>query len=336
MKKSTKKMLIQIGVAAGLLAVLLVIFLLALKPGETRKDKWGKIAFFEGIQKDKIEGIQIEMTRNGITFQTIINKISNEWVILSPFMVRADPFAIDKLLDDLLLIASEGMLTNVSSERLSEYGFDEPSSAVFFGLNDGTSHSLINGRLAPTENYYYTIHDQRTNDVYFTFAYKFSSVEKTPGELANKQLFDDQLQPIPSVTNIQMNNSAGEFYAFGRVSNAGGIYWEMTSPRRMKVDEYSLRRKQLEIFAVSANTYAAYDQSPDTLRFFELDRPRYHVRIASDNGAVSDLYIGGLSVSNFVFGYSTAKPGVFQIYESDIVEPFKFSVNDFMPVEVQQ
>jgi hypothetical protein len=104
----------------------------------------------------------------------------------------------------------------------------------------------------------------------------------------------------------------------------------------MKVDEYSLRRKQLEIFAVNANTYAAYDQAPETLNFFGLNRPRYHVRIASDNGAVSDLYIGGLIVSNFVFGYSTAKPGVFQIYESDITAPFKFTVSDFTVPEAAQ
>jgi hypothetical protein len=161
-------MLIQIGIAAGLLAVLLVVFLLGLKPGETKKDKWGKLTFFENIQKDKIQGIQIEMNRNGMGFQTIINKISNEWVILSPFVVRADPFAIDKLLEDLILISSEGMLTNVSVEKLTEYGFDEPTSAIFIGLNDNTTHSLINGRIAPTENYYYTIFDQKTNNVFYT------------------------------------------------------------------------------------------------------------------------------------------------------------------------
>ncbi len=336
MKKSSKKMIVQISVFGGILAVLLIVFLLIIKPNENKKKEFGKITFFDGIQKDSVDGIQISLFRNGMEFHTLINKISNEWYILSPFYVRADPFAIDKLLDDVLVIASERVLTNVNPEKLVEYGFESPTSAVYLGLHDGKTVSLVNGLISPIENYYYTLFNNDTNTVYITYAYKFSSVEKTPGELANKQIFDERLQPIPSITNFEITSQTGVLYSFAKVSNSGGVYWEMRSPQRMRVDDYALKRKQLELYAISANTYAAYDQAPETIRFFELNRPKYRIRIASDNGMVSETYIGSLSVSNFVFGYSTAKPGIFQIYESDLAETFNLAVSNFKPIEVQQ
>lgn len=329
MKKSAKKSIVQISVFIGVLVVLIVVFLIALKPGAEHKKEWGKIVYFKDVQKDNVNGIQITLNRNGMSFETILNKISNEWYVVSPFQVRADPFVIDKLLSDLVEVSSEQEITNVTPAMFTNYGFELPTSGIILGLNDGKILSILNGRLAPTENYYYSIYNNNSNTVYVTYAYKFSSAEKTPGELANKQLFDDRLQPLVAITNLQLTSDTGVLYSFAQVSNADGLHWEMRSPVRMKADEYSIRRLELQLYAIAANTYAAYDNSPATLKFFQLDKPKYRIRLVTQNGAVSETYIGGLSVSNFVFGYSTVKPGVFQIYESDLAEPFKLAVSNF-------
>jgi hypothetical protein len=331
MKKSQKSLLIQIGILALLLLAIGGYYLMKILPGIRAEKESGAVQIIEGIDKEDVVGIEVAFSDDNGIYHSVLNKIDNEWHIVFPIQYKADPSRIEKMLSDLWELRSEEVITNVTEDKIAEFGFDEPLSMVKLGLESGTQFEILNGRLATVENYYYTMVNHDSNDIYVIYAYRFTHSERTPDELAYKEIF--QKLPIPAINSIEVKSSEGVVYRFNRMKVDGEQEWVMRAPLTKKVGSFEVRRKIMQLYPLGFSHFTHYDRDPQLLRHYGLDNPKYYAKLTSEDGQAIDLYISEKTNAEHHYAYSPLIPGIVEIHKSDIGDKFDFSVDEFLETQ---
>ncbi|OHD53425.1 MAG: hypothetical protein A2Y33_14995 [Spirochaetes bacterium GWF1_51_8] len=325
MKKSQQKLLINLGL---LLAVLLLFggfYLFFVQPETAKKMDWGKVEFFTGVEKSDVMGIDIMFRQLTNIYGVSLAKVTNGWDILVPVHTGAYSAEVEKLIDDLLSVKSESVLTNITPEKLIEFGFDEPIAIIDVMLADGTRFNIINGGFAPVDNYYYTMLNHNSNTIYITYAYKFSTSERYADLYVTRNFFSLK---ATAVTNLEVKGLSGVTYKMAY----SGTNWNLTAPKKMPLDNYAVQRKILEFTAMPFMQFAYYIRTPELVKKYGLDKPMLTVKAVSsyEGDGVKEVYISSQTNGVFHYAYTSSLPGIILIDHADIVSRFKITADSFL------
>lgn len=337
MKKTQKKMMVNLLISAVVLIVIAAAYFLFVLPTEKNKEDFGKLIISDqwNFDEEDIVGIHIDyLEEDGLVYTTLLNKDTETgmWEMIVPINVSADAKIMERMMEALLELDTEKAITNLAEDSYAEYGFDNPTHVIDLIMSSGTNFRIITGMLAPTENLYYTLLDNDSNTVYITYAYKFTGLNKIPSEIADREVFKEEEFPIPSITNLRISTLSGDIFQFTKVSNEHGMVWALNKPYQIDLDDYAVKRHVLKLYTVDFSDYVEMDRDPFLLEVYGLDNPSYFVEIFTDTGESNTLYLSGMETSNFIYAYSSSKPGIGRIYSSDVESLFDIAVTNFLPI----
>ncbi len=326
MKKTQKKLLRNILVLSSGLIVILLFYIFKAKPQSEKKLQKDHVLLIPDKKKDDFIRIYIQFRdEKKITHLSILEKISNQWEMIAPVRKAADQGRVYQMIDDLLNIESERILQNITSDRLTNYGIYDPSDKFIFTFSDGTSNIVINGKLAKTENYYYTWQNSSSNRILVTYAYRFSSSELKPAELIEKQIFT---LPIDDLSFLSMTGLNGVSLDFRLRKDT----WTLNSSKNITLDPYAVKKKLLDIYSLRISSFDSFSRNTaDLTRLGLLDSP-YTIKLGTPNSQIQ-LYISRKTNFQGNYAYSPQIPGIFFIDPKDLEHHFNL---DFHSFEKQQ
>lgn len=327
MKKSHKKILINISIIAIIAITAAGYYFLKALPEQKKAAKKGVHNLIEGVNKKDIIGIEIIYHDTGQVYKSLINMVSNKWQIIFPVRHLADTAHVDKMLDDLLKMKSEDILKNIPLEKFSDYGFDKPSDVIRLGLKNGKTIEIINGRLATTENYYYTMVNGDSNNIYVVYAHLFSSSEKKADEFADKEIF--QYLPSRYVEKLEVKASNNVRFDFDTTVTEKGTQWFMNKPLTIPVDRFEVIRRIMQFYTIRYSYYSYYNDVPSLEKKLGLKNPKYSIKMSSKNGESVSLIISAITNGDYYYAKASTVPGIIMIHGSDISDKFKFTADTF-------
>lgn len=331
-KKEQRKKNAIIGL--GVLGLIVVVYFAFVLANQKREESYGKFVIFDGVEADDIIGLQIryyDMTEDEWHL-TLMNKIEGEWQMISPMQIDVEDRAIETALEDLLSADTEALLEGIDPDDLeSEYGFDQPRLTVVVQLEDGTLRSVEHGKLTPIDNYYYTMIDNDSNNIYKTYAYKFSGLKREATDFANKTVFEKEQGGVNSVTAFSVQSVDGTLFSLTNEDSD----WKILLPQEMDADEYSVKRYLLQLFTIELYDFESYTADEDSLAAYGLSDAQYSINVSFDDKTTTSLFIDEMPVSNFTYAYATSKPGIGRVYSTDVDASFEPALSNFLLIEAE-
>lgn len=307
MKKSTRSLLMSTLVLAVALAFLGGVYLLSVKPSRDKAAQKGKEPLVPDFIDDDVAQIESRFrdvdTNRMVTnrFRTVITNRGGRWYVVYPVSDMADTGNVRGLLSDLRAIRSTGIFKPAGVDAVKEYGFDDPSSELLLTFQDGRKSMVRNGRLAATENLYYSVTSDTMDRIYTVFAYLFTPLERESWYFRDKELFNI---PVLDVTLLEFTGADGRLYRFER-PDASREEWFMRSPLRVKADAFAVKSKILEFLSVKASEYSGTGDQASAGKGFS-----YRALLASP-GKTNILYVENrVNESDQVKAYSPDKEGL--------------------------
>ncbi|NPV01411.1 MAG: DUF4340 domain-containing protein [Brevinematales bacterium] len=325
MKKSQQKLVINLVLLFGALLILGGFYLFFVQPSNLKKKDWGKVLLLSGVTKSDISALDIMFTQLSNTFGVALTRLSNGWNVSHPYKTLAYSAEVEKLIDDLMAAKSDDMLTNVTPDQIREFGFDQPIDVIDVYLANGKKVNIINGGFAPVDNYYYTMLNHDSNNIYIVYAYMFSSSERYADIYIQRNIFSLK---ATAVTNITIKAMDGKEYRLGYTANQ----WTLYQPKKMDVDNYAVQRKILEFTALPLVQFAAYERTPELIKQYGLDKPKYLVKMVSSlpEDGTKWVYISGMTNGNMHYAYTPSLPGIIYINHADLLSKFILTPETFL------
>jgi hypothetical protein len=325
MKKSQQKLIINLVLLFGVLLILGGFYLFFVQPENIKKKDWGKIQLLSGIDKNDIIGIDIVFTQLSNTFGVALNRSTNGWAVMHPYKTLAYAAEVEKLIGDLMVLKSDDILTNVTPDKIKEFGFDQPIDVIDVYLADGKKINIINGGFAPVDNYYYTMLNHDSNNIYIVYSYMFSSSERYADIYIQRNFFS---MNATAVTNVMIRAMDGRDYYLGY----SGSQWTLYKPKKMDVDNYAVQRKILEFTAMPLVQFAFYERTPELIKMCGLDKPKFIVKAYSSipEEGMKEVYISGKTNGQLHYAYTPSLPGIIFINNADILARFKITPETFL------
>lgn len=323
MKKSRQKLLFNLIILSAALLLTGGYFIFFARPGQADKNKKDIVKLLPGRSRDDISLISISIRDEaGLMHSSILEKISNQWVLTSPMQKRADQGRVYQMIDDLLSLESIRILSNTSPEELTNKGIYAPSDVFTLTYRDGTSNTIINGKLATIENFYYTWVPENPDRILVTYAYRFSSAQLKPGEWAERQIFTMDLDDLGYLSVQQKSEPVIVF-------RLQGTNWQLSARPGQAVDPYEVKKKLLDLYSLQLNSYFSYDRQPALLAELGLTSPAYSIRIAGDAQSF-DLNISIRTNLQGHYAYSPSLPGIFTVDQKDVLHHFSLNPDDYL------
>ncbi len=320
MKKSQKRMLTQGLMSLFLLLALGIWYGLKILPSLNQKSKAGKVLLIKNTRPSDLNSIELTIRQKDYTETTVLSNTRRGWVMVKPIHDKLDPDMLSRLLDNITNLQTERVFTNVSSADLKGYGLDNPSDRFVFHYKNGKQKILINGDLATTENYYYTLADNVSNTVYLIYAYKFSGLERMSGELRNRTLWT---VPFEKVTSLQLS-LPGKF-DFRAVKKDS--VWTILSPQKGLANDFEFKKQMLNFFTLRILNFPPELKKND--RKVLEKSPMAKIVFTSEN-ETNSLLISRIQISNQVLAFSENHPGIFILDYTDITNVFHFKPSDLL------
>ena len=332
MKKTQKKTIINIFILSIILSGIAGYYYLKMVPDSLKDKEIGKVLLLGNIFKDDIIAVETsfrEVVSNGPTnyYRTTLLKISNQWRITSPINAATDPEALLRMMNDVVSIKSERILSNVTKQQILDYHFQDPSSKIRIETKNGAKFDIINGGMASTDNLYYTVVNSNFNFIYLVYAYKFSSMERNCSDLRSKEVFNISLS---EVQKFEMKADDGRIFGFTKESFGQTNEWFLYSPQKLPADDFSVKGRYLDIISISASFYAEFKRGPEILKKYDLDKPKNSILLVSKDGLTNSLYISGVPIDGFYPAYSPQKEGIMMCSENFITNKFKLDISNFI------
>jgi hypothetical protein len=331
-KTSRIRMIVQTLVLIAALAGIAAWYFLQIVPADRAKLSAGKESLLPGISRDNLARVEVsfrEILTNSITnhWTTVSEKSDGRWKVVFPIRDEGDPEAFHRIENDIPALKSETNFSGLSRKQIDSYGFGDPSSHIRITLADGKTVDILNGGLAATENYYYTLVNSNTNRIYLVYAYKFSALERNANDIRDKGIFDI---PAADVVSLAFDTPSGRF-RFECVATNGSQSWKMISPVRASADSIAVRTRIMETIATSASFFADFKRDPAMLARLGLNRPEWSVTLVSADGRTNALFVSAQTLEGYRYAYSPGKPGVLMIPDAALTNRYRLSADEFLP-----
>ena len=166
-KEKMMKRHLKLIIMAGILCVLVVVALVQKeffpKDSEEGLSENGSVVYYAAndISADSLTGISYTLENKTLVF----TKLSGDWALAEENAPAIDGELISAMAEAISTPSGRGRLLEVSAEKLSDYGLDEPSLAVSVETADGTRTFLF-GALNKTLDEYYFAEEGYLNTVY--------------------------------------------------------------------------------------------------------------------------------------------------------------------------
>ena len=327
MKKSKQKNLLQLLFLLLGLGIVFIVYSFIVLPSAQKKQNSGKIKLLGNFYPSDVIGMRIVYKdSNNRIYDSLLTNINGRWNILSPIAMKADDGKIEAFLHDLSKIKTEKIIPRPSLEQIKSYGFQNPHDRFIFYLKDGRTCSIINGDIAATEKYYYTLKNNNTNRVLITYAYKFSSAERSTDELADSRVFSI---PVNKIKHFEIRSFDNTLYDATLFVSNSQHYWHFISPYRFIAKDYPVKKMLMKLYTLRFDSFASYLKTNKIIHAFQ------QRVLLQDNSQKQSLSISSINKTNEIRGVASQLPGVLIFSPDSISNVLSFKKSDFHHNEQQ-
>ncbi|MCH5265336.1 MAG: DUF4340 domain-containing protein [Lachnospiraceae bacterium] len=230
MSKQKKNLLTLLGLFA-LLAVVLVLYFFVPR-GEENDVQTADSDTEETITVDAIDSesiVSLSVEKDGEPLLAL-EKEGENWKFSGEKKIPLDEEAVTDLLSVFQTVEASGTL-EYDSDRLSEYGLDNPSMSIYVTTSDNKKYLYDLGSQVPVKGGYYGL-DSKEDAIYFMEESLYTSMDINPNSLIQQ----DELPEIEEsyMTYLNVDNKKGDDFEAKVVSEqervAAYSRWNITKP----------------------------------------------------------------------------------------------------------
>lgn len=221
-------------------------------------------------------------TKNAPVFS--LQRQSRDWLLEKPFIWRADPFAVNRLLNELrFLDDSLGFSVEeaaVAGNTLSSYGLEKPAAVVSVKDSAGT-HELRIGKTTPDGRSVYVLSPDGQNIIPAPISL-LNAISQTPDELRVREVFSLRPFEIRAVT-VRLAFSGGIEQRVGLVRSRGNgdvneaetSAWRFETPIAAAADSQRVEKQLSELAAIAYVRFVSGDVAPDDASGLKMPELRF-------------------------------------------------------------
>lgn len=232
--------------------------------GNAETEIYAQSLFTSDIAKVAVRGAS-----GAVSFS--LERDGRDWSLEKPFLWRADPFAVNRLLNELrFLDASLGFSVEEvagAGNTLSSYGLEKPSAVVSVNDSAGTQELFIGNTTADGRSVYVLSPDKK-----FIIPAPMSllnAISQTPDELRAREVFSIRPYEVRAVT-VRTAFSGGSEQRVGLVRSRGGNgedsagpQWRFETPVSAAADAQLTEKALGDLCALSYVRFVSGDAAPD-------------------------------------------------------------------------
>ncbi|MCL2741767.1 MAG: DUF4340 domain-containing protein [Oscillospiraceae bacterium] len=276
-----KNMVASVAMLGATIAayVLVTIFYVAAVPEYVVEDN-RQYAIFD-FDREEVEWLAIKGDDVDLSFHRGADRV---WVVEGREDFRLDQTRLNTVCAQVSGYRVDALIEE-GPEDLSLYGLDKPT-AVTFRLVNGNEQTIYIGDLNPSRDAYYTMLSIRGEYVVFM-------VTKARGDVLALKYTDLKAKDIGSrldpddIWKVTLLKNGTVEYEIEQIET---ISWRMNEPIKVVADIYGLAMMIEIIPQIYLYEYVA--KAPEDLAPYGLDRPRYELRVHTDDGDPFVLTLG--------------------------------------------